>query len=321
MKSVYDEDNFFARVTYAAQCFIRNTHETLHFDTCFGMFDGDAVVTALVRHARTNPTLYEAIAKQWREGFPKSWIETEARYASWTTKRLSILARELRTTGQRASQQFLEQLQMAQSTDTTPAIVVSPDATIATPSNTKPITAHAPDAKGPLMDQSALPQIQPFEPAQFFQPEYDQPSETFQISPHEWTHVAPCRFGLARPSSFDPRVPWSGNSFRYDIFERAEIKRLALRRQHGGGTCWYILHEYLSRHESSLLRHILSTDHEPTRWDYCHFLCDALERTQYAAHAAERDRWTQALLQKRVKIQRKRGRGTALIIPREISPT
>jgi len=171
------------------------------------------------------------------------------------------------------------------------------------------------------MDQSPLPPLQPYEAAQFFQPEHHRPLKAFQLFPREWTHLMSCRFGLDRPSSFDCHVPWSGNSFRYDIFERAEYTQLALRRQHGNGTCWYIVHEYRSRHESSLLRHILSIKDEPTRWDYCHFLCDALERTQYAAHAAERERWTQALLEKRVKIQRRRGHGTALIIPAEIAIT
>ena len=171
------------------------------------------------------------------------------------------------------------------------------------------------------MDQSPLPLMQPRETAQFFQPEYDQSLTTFEAEPNQWTHLASCRFGPARPSGFDPRVPWSGESFRYDLFERTEYKRLAIRRRHGAGTRWYIVHEYRHEDRASLLRLILSIDHEPTRWDYCHFLCDALERTEYAAHVSERERWTQAVLQKRVKIQRKRGHGTALIIPVEHAGT
>lgn len=165
------------------------------------------------------------------------------------------------------------------------------------------------------MDQAPVPLMQPLEPAQFCQPEYDQSLITFKIEPAQWTHLISCRFGPARPSGFDPRVPWSGNSYRYDLFERREFKRLALRRQHGGGTRWYIVHEYHHEDRASLLRLILSIDHEPTRWDYCHFLCESITRTEYAAQVSECERWTHAILQKQVKVQRKRGQGTALIIP------
>lgn len=103
-------DDFIGRVNYAAQCFIRHIRSSPTLDACFEMFDGDAVVTALVRRARNNPTLSAAIASQWREGFPQSWVDTEARYASWPTRRLAVLARDLRANGQRESDQRLEQL-------------------------------------------------------------------------------------------------------------------------------------------------------------------------------------------------------------------
>jgi hypothetical protein len=98
MSSVYDQENFIGRVNYAAQCLVRRTGiGSRHFDTCFEMFDGDAVVTALVRRARKNPKLYAAIIQEWRGVFPQGWIDCAERYAATPTRKLSDLAREHRT--------------------------------------------------------------------------------------------------------------------------------------------------------------------------------------------------------------------------------
>ena len=94
MASVYDEDNFIGRVNYAAACLVRNTGiGSRHFDTCFEMNDGDAVVTALVRRARKNPKLRAALPL----GLNVDSIEARAaKYESIPTRKLSDLARELR---------------------------------------------------------------------------------------------------------------------------------------------------------------------------------------------------------------------------------
>jgi hypothetical protein len=94
---VYKHDAFTARVNYAAQCFMRGTRSR-RFDGCFEMFDGEAVVTALVRRARKNPRLCAAIARGWsdlKDGLPVLWVETAERYAHHSD--LSALASELRT--------------------------------------------------------------------------------------------------------------------------------------------------------------------------------------------------------------------------------
>lgn len=44
------------------------------------------------------------------------------------------------------------------------------------------------------MDQSPLPPLQPYEAAQFFQPEHHRPLKAFQLFPREWTHLMSCRF-------------------------------------------------------------------------------------------------------------------------------
>lgn len=95
--NVYDPEAFPARVNYAAQCLMRGTRSR-RFDTCFEMFDGSAVVTALVRRARNNPRLAAAMAEGWsdlRDGLPAQWVETAERYADRSD--LSALASELRS--------------------------------------------------------------------------------------------------------------------------------------------------------------------------------------------------------------------------------
>ena len=100
MPSVYDKDAFSRRVNYAAQCFKRGTSGTRHFDTCFEMDDGDAVVTALVRRADKDPALHAAIAKRWGGTFPQSWLDTAAQYAG--VRNLTALARQQREEADRA---------------------------------------------------------------------------------------------------------------------------------------------------------------------------------------------------------------------------
>lgn len=94
MASVYDNDNFAGRVNYAAACLVRKVGiGSRHFDTCFEMFDGDAVVTALVRRARKNPKLKESLSR----GLNVESIEAcAAKYEHISTRKLSDLAREMR---------------------------------------------------------------------------------------------------------------------------------------------------------------------------------------------------------------------------------
>lgn len=94
--SVYDRKAFGERVSYAKLCFLRGSSHTRHFDTCFEMADGDAVVTSLVRKAREDNQLWRAIARDWGGTFPQNWIDTEAKYADVPTNKLGKLAAELR---------------------------------------------------------------------------------------------------------------------------------------------------------------------------------------------------------------------------------
>lgn len=98
MSSVYDPDAFSARVSYAARCFKRGT-QSRHFDTCFEMWDGEAVVTALVRKAQKDPELKRCIAKGWSATYPElptQWLETAAQYADVPDRELRKLAARIR---------------------------------------------------------------------------------------------------------------------------------------------------------------------------------------------------------------------------------
>ena len=88
------------RVNFAASYMVRGITDSRALDNCFEMFDGDFVVTALVRRAMQNRKLWEAIAKQWREGFPQSWVDTANKYAHLKTRQLPTAAQTLRATKQ-----------------------------------------------------------------------------------------------------------------------------------------------------------------------------------------------------------------------------
>lgn len=96
MPSVYEENNFEGRVNYAAQCFVRGISNSRHFDTCFEMFDGQAVVTALVRRCEKNAKLQAAVAAQWGGSFPQKWLDTASEYQNISTRKLRDLAAQLR---------------------------------------------------------------------------------------------------------------------------------------------------------------------------------------------------------------------------------
>ena len=59
MPSVYDTENFQGRVSLAALYISKGRETTRSFDTCFEMWDGDAVAVALLRRAERNPLVYQ----------------------------------------------------------------------------------------------------------------------------------------------------------------------------------------------------------------------------------------------------------------------
>ncbi len=98
MRQLYNESAFLARVNFAEKCFRSHQTNTRAMDTCFEMYDGAAVVVALVRRARLDGALYAAIASDWSDRFPAEWLDLETKYSHIPTERLVNLARELRAT-------------------------------------------------------------------------------------------------------------------------------------------------------------------------------------------------------------------------------
>jgi len=96
MAAIYDPEGFAARIDYAAHCFVRGVRNSRSFDTCFEMWDGDEVVTALVRRTEKNARLRKAIADSWGGTFPQSWLDTAAALAHVPRNRLADHARETR---------------------------------------------------------------------------------------------------------------------------------------------------------------------------------------------------------------------------------
>lgn len=88
------------RVNFAAAYMVRGITNSRALDNCFEMFDGDLVVTALVRRSLKNRKLWHSIASQWSEGFPQSWISTATRYAHLKTSELPAAAANMRAEAQ-----------------------------------------------------------------------------------------------------------------------------------------------------------------------------------------------------------------------------
>ena len=85
MTSVYDTDNYTGRVNLAVNYITRGSRTTRHFDTCFEMWDGDIVATAIYRRALKNPKLAEKLPKYLNID---SIAATAAEYAHIPTSKL-----------------------------------------------------------------------------------------------------------------------------------------------------------------------------------------------------------------------------------------
>jgi hypothetical protein len=147
--------------------------------------------------------------------------------------------------------------------------------------------------------------MKPVERGRFLTPAYDTRLTQFDIMTADWRQICPCRFGEARQSAVGL---WSGDSYRYDIFEKGEgwDKQIALRWWNGGGEGWMVDVDKERRHETGLLRLIAGITPEADRWDYAHNLWETAYKTARAAEASERDRLFAAFCEGRMK-RRKRG--------------
>lgn len=93
--------NFDRRVSYAWTCIrARDTSSNREFDNCFENWDGDLIVTALVRHADSLDVW--ATIQNWWGKEPCPWREVAAKYAHIPDDQLAASAATMRAEHKRA---------------------------------------------------------------------------------------------------------------------------------------------------------------------------------------------------------------------------
>ena len=103
---VYQEDAFQERVNFAANYIANRRTPTRRFDPCFEMYDGDVVVTALVRRADADPA--GRLASNLSEYFREDKIREKAQhFAGVPTKRLKHEAAKIRAKAKREFETWL----------------------------------------------------------------------------------------------------------------------------------------------------------------------------------------------------------------------
>lgn len=103
MARVYDTDAFAERVSLACAYIAARKETTRKFDTCFEMYDGDAVGVAVYRRSLRNPRLR---ANLWRYLGRPMLVELAYRERRRPTRQLSAWAAELRRKGVEESERF-----------------------------------------------------------------------------------------------------------------------------------------------------------------------------------------------------------------------
>lgn len=165
-------------------------------------------------------------------------------------------------------------------------------------------------------NQLPFPVMQSIEKGRFCAPDYDTPLRDIEIHTSEWRHLASARFGPARRS---PALSayWSGDCYRYDIFDYPDRQWIAIRWWNGSGEGWLVDRRKDDRGEQSLIRHITQLPSETMRWDFCHFLYETAIKSALAGTLTGEERYRDAFLEGRLKIRRKQGKRTVKI---EIRP-
>jgi hypothetical protein len=143
-----------------------------------------------------------------------------------------------------------------------------------------------------------------------FAPAYDYDCPPVVIDPTEWKHLCPARFGEARPTGWNGKTQWTGDSYRYDIFERIDNlgrRQLALRWWNGGGQGWLLTEDDAKRGEANMLDLIVGIADENRRWDYCHFLWEAAHKSELHGGRETEKELKQAYVDGRMRKRKVRG--------------
>jgi len=154
-----------------------------------------------------------------------------------------------------------------------------------------------------MIDQPATPWLNAVEKWRPFAPNYDSPLDYRDLNPADWQHVCSARFGEARPCSWSATTKWSGDSYRYDIYQReaGRATLYALRWTNGSGCGWLTCENRAGRGEWSLLDTIAAVPDEARRWDACHFLWECAHKTALAAQVTGMRLMANAYVQKRLR--------------------
>jgi len=151
--------------------------------------------------------------------------------------------------------------------------------------------------------------MKPVEKGRKLAPEYGDGIIYFDVNTGDWEHVCSARFGEPRVAWRDregkPMTNWTGDSYRYDIFRKDD--RIALRWWNGSGEGWLISDDGTRRGESNLLAHIATIEDENLRWDFCHTLWSAAEKSRHAGKRMERKEIETMFLEGRMKKRQKNG--------------
>lgn len=172
--------------------------------------------------------------------------------------------------------------------------------------------------------------VREVETGQFLISVYTGGREGFPVKVADWNHVCSCRFGEARRSQFDlardaqhgtKSGGWSGDSHRYDIYQSRSVPGVyAMRWWHGGGQGWLVDKKPLSG-SVSVLAIISNLPSENVRWDCCHTIAEAIDKTAVESARAARASIFAAFCEKRLK-KRKRGNKYVMeIVPPPVSAT
>lgn len=167
-----------------------------------------------------------------------------------------------------------------------------------------------------MLGQGDTPHLGSSEKGRMIAPQYDTELVEFDVHPSEWKHVCPARFGPGRPCGFGPKdtTKWTGDSYRYDIFERDD--QMALRWWNGSGEGWLIAESKDRRSEVCLFSMIADMKDETRRWDACHFVWQAAYKSALAGARSEGRRYAQAFVEGRLKKRRRKGAVRVEIAPK-----
>lgn len=151
--------------------------------------------------------------------------------------------------------------------------------------------------------------MKPVENGQEFHPSYETENPLFSIHTNEWTHIICARFGEGRLCGRGETTKWTGNSYRYDIFEKGQgrNKQYALRWENGSGAGWYVSDDQSRRNEANLLATFAAIKVETLRWDACHFIWEIAARIDMSATRREYKRVSTAFVEGRLKKRKQRG--------------